>query len=683
MLRSATATDVLTQAVLRPPDAARRAGGGTATGPWSSPGPAADSGARSTSSGWTPTTSWRPPGRRSPPARTTPPPGPGGRARPRPRAPDGRRLPARGPRRRRAGRAVRRRSKRAGSEVHLVESAEPSPLCPRHPDRPALHVPRRRPARGAPVPGRALRRGLGPPAPTAARCRSDELGPLDGRGGGRGARPGRAPTAGPRRAARPAALARRVPAGARLGQGGSPTWWPTGRAAELDGRWVPTERRAQAASGSDDDDAAAAECVRGHLELAGPVHGRGAGGRGPPAGGRPRRGAAQAGPGPHRAGPARGRGRRPSSCPTAGGAPGTCWSGCTRPAGRRRRRHVEPASVAELVRFLARWQHVAPGHPARGSRRPAGRRRSSSRGSRSRPGTGRPTVLAGPGAPATTPAGSTSCACRARWPGAGSPPAPSASPRPPPGAGAGRRTPSPATPLALVRREDLPWLLAAVRPGTGRRAPAAGAAADVLDVLRRRRRLLPGRARLRPPAGCRSRSTRACGTWWPGASSPPTPSRPSARCSRPGPGGGPASGARRGPVGLGRAPGGGRERCSARGAGRSCRGSRRRAWAAPPDGPEDPEELAEAVAGQLLARWGVVAWELWARESFRIPWRAGRPGPAPLRGPGPRARWAVRGRAVGRAVRRCPRPPTCWPRSGGAGADGAEARGGRRPTRST
>ena len=27
------------------------------------------------------------------------------------------------------------------------------------------------------------------------------------------------------------------------------------------------------------------------------------------------------------------------------------------------------------------------------------------------------------------------------------------------------------------------------------------------------------------------------------------------------------------------------------------------------------------MAWQLLARWGVVAWELWGRESFRIPWR--------------------------------------------------------------
>jgi ATP-dependent Lhr-like helicase len=33
------------------------------------------------------------------------------------------------------------------------------------------------------------------------------------------------------------------------------------------------------------------------------------------------------------------------------------------------------------------------------------------------------------------------------------------------------------------------------------------------------------------------------------------------------------------------------------------------------------EEVAEAVAWQLLARWGVVMWELWTRESFRVPWR--------------------------------------------------------------
>ena len=33
------------------------------------------------------------------------------------------------------------------------------------------------------------------------------------------------------------------------------------------------------------------------------------------------------------------------------------------------------------------------------------------------------------------------------------------------------------------------------------------------------------------------------------------------------------------------------------------------------------EAVAEAVAHQLLVRWGVVAWEMWSRESFKVPWR--------------------------------------------------------------
>lgn len=33
------------------------------------------------------------------------------------------------------------------------------------------------------------------------------------------------------------------------------------------------------------------------------------------------------------------------------------------------------------------------------------------------------------------------------------------------------------------------------------------------------------------------------------------------------------------------------------------------------------EAVAEAVAHQLLLRWGVVVWELWRRESYTVPWR--------------------------------------------------------------
>jgi ATP-dependent Lhr-like helicase len=46
-------------------------------------------------------------------------------------------------------------------------------------------------------------------------------------------------------------------------------------------------------------------------------------------------------------------------------------------------------------------------------------------------------------------------------------------------------------------------------------------------------------------------------------------------------------------------------------------------WSLIPAAPatEDPDELAEAVAEQLLARWGVLFRDLLARETFTVPWR--------------------------------------------------------------
>jgi ATP-dependent Lhr-like helicase len=35
----------------------------------------------------------------------------------------------------------------------------------------------------------------------------------------------------------------------------------------------------------------------------------------------------------------------------------------------------------------------------------------------------------------------------------------------------------------------------------------------------------------------------------------------------------------------------------------------------------DSEDLAEFVAGQLLERWGVVSWDITARENLSVPWR--------------------------------------------------------------
>jgi ATP-dependent Lhr-like helicase len=40
-----------------------------------------------------------------------------------------------------------------------------------------------------------------------------------------------------------------------------------------------------------------------------------------------------------------------------------------------------------------------------------------------------------------------------------------------------------------------------------------------------------------------------------------------------------------------------------------------------PPATEDSDELAEAVAEQLLARWGVVFRDLLVRETFTVPWR--------------------------------------------------------------
>ena len=190
-------------------------------------------------------------------------------------------------------------------------------------------------------------------------------------------------------------------------------------------------------------------------------------------------------------------------------------------------------------------------------------------------------------------------------------------------------TPSPATPLSLFRREDTDWLLAALRGEARADEPAVGAPADVLAALRERgalflpdlcsvtrrmpievadalwegiarglvtadgfqavRALLGGRARLGnlvregssgSAVGLRSRSGRPV----------PRPRR-----------GGPRARVRP-------ALSGGR-------------------WSLL--GPQDPgdspaydiDDLAEALAGQLLQRWGIVFRDLVQRELMGIGWR--------------------------------------------------------------
>jgi ATP-dependent helicase Lhr and Lhr-like helicase len=182
----------------------------------------------------------------------------------------------------------------------------------------------------------------------------------------------------------------------------------------------------------------------------------------------------------------------------------------------------------------------------------------------------------------------------------------------------GASTPSPATPLALVTRPDLTWTLAAVRAGNQPTPPTAGASADVLASLTTRGACF--RSELATASG-RLDTDVDEGLWDLVARGIVTAdafaavrSLLSARRRM-------RSGVRRASV---RRAALGRQRTSVgtgTGEGRwSLLPQPDAADAVTGDGPLS-EELAETVAWQLLARWGVVAWELWSRESYRVPWR--------------------------------------------------------------
>jgi ATP-dependent Lhr-like helicase len=401
--------------------------------------------------------------------------------------------------------------------------------------------------------------------------------------------------------------------------------------------WAATERQTMAESLADDDQAAA-ECVRGHLDLAGPVTVATLVAAAPLPAGLPL-GA------PLSELRARTALARLEAEGSAIELPDGSW--CARhllvrlhAASRsRRRRHVEPASLAELVRFVARWQHVAPGsqlegragllaaiEQLQGLEVPAGDWEAEVLRARVRDYDPRwldELCLAGEVAwGRLTPR-------EEREPAAPAEEDAVAAPR------RGRTTPSPATPLSLVVREDLDWLLAAVRLGDAPVGPPAGAAADVLEALEARgasfrselatssRRLpvevdeglwdLVARGIVTADAFSAVRSLLSAKERW------------RARQRR-----GPArrSGLARRRAAVGTGVGEGRwsllpvvdalGRPAASGAPAET----------PAEGPETwglqdvaLDELAESVAWQLLVRWGVVSWEVWARESFRLPWR--------------------------------------------------------------
>ncbi|MDE0884565.1 MAG: DEAD/DEAH box helicase [Myxococcota bacterium] len=283
----------------------------------------------------------------------------------------------------------------------------------------------------------------------------------------------------------------------------------------------------------------------------------------------------------------------------------------------RLRGEIEPVSAATFIRFLLRWQHVAPGSRCAG-RGGVAQVVEQLQGFELAAGAWEEHVLARRiegYQPAWLDAACLSGEVGWGRLSPGSASVSEASERPgEPGTEASevrlKAVPSRATPLAFVLREDLPWLLPAHRGDAMPAEPTVGAAAEVLAALREGGALfhselvsklsrLPveveeglwalvargwvsadGFQAVRSLLGARERWAR-------------TRARQRAR-----------RGLRRG---LREGPEGAAE-------GR---------WSLfPRSGPvEDPDRLAEAVAEQLLARWGVVFHDLMARENLAVPWR--------------------------------------------------------------
>ncbi|HVH18901.1 MAG TPA: DEAD/DEAH box helicase [Myxococcota bacterium] len=172
------------------------------------------------------------------------------------------------------------------------------------------------------------------------------------------------------------------------------------------------------------------------------------------------------------------------------------------------------------------------------------------------------------------------------------------------GDSARRVQPSRATPISLVRRDDLPWLLAALRADARPEEPTEGAAADVWGALGARGALFEGEL----TALCSRTQVEIEEALW----------------ELVGRGLVTADGFEPLRLLLGtRKLAGARASASARARlrRRLARAGGRWAPLGAPDATLDRDELAEAVAEQLLARWGVVFFDVLARESLALPWR--------------------------------------------------------------
>jgi ATP-dependent Lhr-like helicase len=264
----------------------------------------------------------------------------------------------------------------------------------------------------------------------------------------------------------------------------------------------------------------------------------------------------------------------------------------------RLRREIEPVNARDFMRFLLRWQHVAPGSkfegrfgvlPAveqlQGFELAAGAWESilAARVDGYRTEWLDETCLSGQVAWGRLSVRSTE---------------PDAVPK------RGGLTPSRATPITLVVRDDLPWLLTAARGDRQPAQPGPGRTADVLDALGEHGALF------QPDIVTRTGRlpTEVEEALWDGVARGLVT----------------ADGFRAIRSLLGRraaaaARGGRRLRRAGRGLATGSAGR----WSLLPGAlaAEDPDELAEAVAEQLLARWGVVFRDLMTRENIAVSWR--------------------------------------------------------------
>lgn len=275
---------------------------------------------------------------------------------------------------------------------------------------------------------------------------------------------------------------------------------------------------------------------------------------------------------------------------------------------RNRRREIEPVSPEALVRFWLRWQHVAPGSKVRGR---AGLESviGQLQGASVALGALEPEVVASRLSDYDPRwLDELTLSGEVIWGRLDPPSEPDPNRR---GAAASR-----ATPVTLAFREDLAWLTSAMRGGEPVRAPELGAVAEIVEVLGSKGALFAGEI----AAATGRMPSEVEDALWDAVARGLVTSDGFAAIRALG----------RGERRTGRRPGRGR----AAGVSRLRRGGRAQGRAAGrwslleahPDPrraaePIDPDDLAEAWADQLLARWGVVFYDIAAHEAAPVRWR--------------------------------------------------------------